>query len=602
MAREPATAGGLATLAPHEIDDVLDRFGWDESQILELMDQSYEDHAAFCRRMTIRDKRGVAVPVELTPAQIKLHAACQKQRSVGHPVRLCVLKPRQVHMSVGVATEIFRRVAFLPGQHALIYGDVYDSACNIWGYYDQFSGSYRPGLHGVAQRAVIGRCKGESIDWEGGSYIDVRSAQNANSGRSASVRFLNNSESGFWRDAQTLRTGLLQCVPDDPDTMVIDESTANGVGGSFYDQVQRIRGGEMIDWLFLFFAWWEHPEYVRRLDISRERFEASLSAEEREIQAAYRLSFEQLNWRRWAISDKCEGHVDRFRQEYPSNPEEAFLSSGRPRFSVVDLGRQALCLNREPMIGALEEQLIGTRRQPVFLPRPQGELWLFKRPALNKRYVIGADTAEGIDALEGKGGSVDPDWSAGYVADEDTGEEVALLRARMEPAPFGEYLWLLGRWYNWAFLVPEANGPGLAVIEELLRRQYPLHLIYHRHRAPDDQKTAELRELGWKTTTVSRPQLISAQDRALQDGSIVIRDTVTLQEHRTFVIWPSGKAAAQAGCHDDCVIAAALATIGLQVAPTVRRQMERLGPRRPPEDDEDEKPQAFNYRGARRRR
>ncbi len=69
--------------------------------------------------------------------------------------------------------------------------------------------------------------------------------------------------------------------------------------------------------------------------------------------AKYSLTLEQLYWRRWAIDSKCEGSADLFRQEYPGCPEEAFLGSGRPRFSHEALGLAGHLLQLQLTVGLL---------------------------------------------------------------------------------------------------------------------------------------------------------------------------------------------------------------------------------------------------------
>jgi hypothetical protein len=50
-------------------------------------------------------------------------------------------------------------------------------------------------------------------------------------------------------------------------------------------------------------------------------------------------------------------------------------------------------------------------------------------------------------------------------------------------------------------------------------------------------------------------------DEAIRAGAIHVHDPITQQELLTFVIKPNGKPEAQAGCHDDLVIALALAIV-----------------------------------------
>jgi hypothetical protein len=131
-------------------------------------------------------------------------------------------------------------------------------------------------------------------------------------------------------------------------------------------------------------------------------------------------------------------------------------------------------------------------------------------------------------------------------------------------------------------LVPEANGAGLALLTELQHQGYPPALIYHRQPQPDDLYAPEahnvLSHLGWLTTTVTRIQLVSKLDSAIRELAVVIRDPNTVAECRTFVIYPSGKPAGQAGCHDDEVFALALGVVGLEQPPADARL---LGLKRP---------------------
>ncbi len=222
---------------------------------------------------------------------------------------------------------------------------------------------------------------------------------------------------------------------------------------------------------------------------------------------------------------------------------------------MVSLGRMPVI--PECIAGELDQAHVGTREVLQFLVSKDGKgaLQIWKRPVEGKNYVIGIDTAVGTD-IGAKSGKSDPDYSVACVIDQDTGEQVALLRGRIEPSPFGEYVAALGRFYNWAFLVPEINfGSGIALIEQLLRSQYPVHLIYQRQRPADDRRAPTLKELGWETTTVTTPQLISVLDRAIREMAVILHDPLTISELRTFVYKSNGKMEGQEGCHDDCVIA-----------------------------------------------
>lgn len=105
------------------------------------------------------------------------------------------------------------------------------------------------------------------------------------------------------------------------------ESTANGCE-DFKDRWDAAVAGEN-DFEPVFFAWFENPDYAMPVEPGIE-----WTAEERETRERYSLSWEQLRWRRWCIANNCGGSRDMFRQEYPANPDEAFLHSGSA-FSIT---------------------------------------------------------------------------------------------------------------------------------------------------------------------------------------------------------------------------------------------------------------------------
>lgn len=533
---------------------------------------TFLDHPEFCKRtLQIRNKSGMEVPLVLTPAQLKLHDAIQRQRSQSRPVRVRVLKARQVHMSVGCASEILRCVAFLAGQQGKVYAHLNEATENLYSYYRQFYDGYRQ----LAGLEILPLAKGsklnESIYFAGGGGLDFGSAETSRGGRSKSFKYLHLSETAFWRRASELRTGLLNSVPDMADTMILDESTANGMGGAFYQGWQDACDPSIDNgWTSLFFAWWEHPEYISRID-DPHSFQLSITDQEREMAIAHNLTINQLAWRRWAIASKCEGDERRFRQEYPAYAEEAFLTSGRPFFDMAHLSRQPSCA--PAMAGELAEESIGIKQQLVFNPNSEGRgfMRVWRRPEPGQHYVLGTDTCKGIDASEGTS-TADPDYAVVHVLNAESGEQVAVGRGRMEPDIFGEYVWALMRWYNFAYCVPDADSYGVATIKTLTRLGVPMELIYRRQRDASDQQSTRLQYIGFITTAVSRPQVLSLLQMALRQRAIQIHDPITIGELRTFVFTPSGKPEAERGAHDDTVLALALTVLGIQQSYLIRRE------------------------------
>lgn len=260
------------------------------------------------------------------------------------------------------------------------------------------------------------------------------------------------------------------------------------------------------------------------------------------------------------------GDTVRFKREHPANPEEAFTASSRNRFSVPHIMRMPI--QRDPVAGELQAETVGVENRLVFMPGEHGAVRVWKRPEKGRLYALGADCAQGIDVTEGLGQS-DPDYSAGQMLDRDTGEQVAVLRARLMPGETGRYMAAFARWYNMAQICGERNpgGGGISMLEAILNADYPASLIYHRSLTADQQPQVRSDRIGWDTTGVSRPILIGMLDEAIRQGAITVRDPVTQQELLTFIIRPNGKPEAQAGCHDDLVISLALAMVVIERMP-----------------------------------
>jgi hypothetical protein len=529
--------------------------------------EAFSDHGEFCRQSLMVSLKvgGLLVTMEPSAAQRRLNAAVKKQREAERAVRIVNLKARQVKVTTGVASQFFQDTAFRAGRHTAVIAHNEEAAIGVFQRYRIFADNYKRfgGIIKIPKRIKDAE---DALSWDNGSWIKVKSASSAHFGRSFTLHNLQLDEFAFYEDSATLMTGIMQAVPNDPDTNIIIPSTANGLGNPFHKLWQRVMdpANTESDFVGVFFAWWEEPEYSMPLVLPRDRFQHSLDEEEREEMGRYSLRLEQLQWRRWCIENNCEGSIDRFHQEYPSNPEQAFISSGRPRFDLRAIARHSAVADAPR--GDLEIVTYGGERRIVFGQKDRGALVIYRRPQPGRHYVIGADVSEGIDANMGDG-NPDADFSVAPVFDRDTGEQVAVWRGRVQPAEFGRTLDALARWYNNAGVVPEANGPGLACIDELLRAGYPSGLIYHRRDAPDGDPWTRSDLIGWKTTQVTRPQLVSKVDAALREGSIILHDPITISELNTFVIKTTGKAEAQSGCHDDCVIGLGLALVGIAEMP-----------------------------------
>jgi hypothetical protein len=315
---------------------------------------AFDDHSVFCREaLQIRNTTGSSVPMELSPGQVKLDAAIKKQQARRQPVRLVVLKTRRSQFTAGACSEIFHEVAFFAGRRATIIADKYNPAgLEAFDYLVQYDLSYKPIVrhgHGMQKPRLTKPTKPQSpvpegsslqLLWENGASVDVLSAEGGDVGRGGGRHWLLGDEVAFWRAATVTLTAVLNMIPNSPETGVILQSTANGVGGEFYNLCQKARdpnneGG----WDFLFFGWLEHPPYQMPLtDAGKAKLQASLDPEEKLLMSMHGATLEQLAWRRHQVHTELRGDVDLFHQEFPTPRKRRFLRAGA-RYSITATSR-----------------------------------------------------------------------------------------------------------------------------------------------------------------------------------------------------------------------------------------------------------------------
>lgn len=357
-------------------------------------------------------------------------------------------------------------------------------------------------------------------------------------GHGDTINNLHISELSRWPDQETMMIGLMQAVPRDG--RIIVETTANGIGDYFYNLWTKSQG-QNSSFKTHFLPWFLLEEYS--LPIKGE-FIASL--EESELQTTYKLTNEQLNWRRWKMSE-LGGNEDAFNEQFPSNPEEAFIVSGNPIWSPTLLKKYLHRCKEPKAIG----NLVGGY-QIFFEENPKGYLKVWETPKVGHDYVIGADVAEGLEVLP-----EDPvkdnrrDYSAAYVMDRQTAEIVASWHGHIDGDQYGRQLEMLGRWYNEAFVGIEKNYQGLAPLVMMRDLNYPK--IYYREKigAIGEKMTGDM---GWKTDRFTRPMMIDEGSKWLREERIQIYDKDLVKEMMSFVRYPDGQGRAASSAFDDRVI------------------------------------------------
>lgn len=495
----------------------------------------------------IRTKAGRVERFMLNPVQVELDNAVHRLAAEGRPIRLIILKARQMGSSTW--TEAFGYGITRLNEHhsAGIIGNETENSNHLFSmfelYHQRDEGA--PELKRHNRKALL-------YDDAHGSSVIVTTAQKANAATGHTNQFVHCSEVSKWRDANTTMDSLLPTIPkyiDNPHAMVVIESTAFGASGYFYNLWRSAMRKEN-DWTPLFFAWFDDPRYrmpVGSYSLAKigvdPRYNLSTD-EELILREEHGCDDEQLTWRRWTIDNDSGGDIEKFHQEYPATWREAFLASGRPRFSIPTLTRWAEDNVVEPIwIGDIDPR--GTWVEGD----ENGFVHIWEWPDPNEEYAIGGDCCEG---------NADGDFSAATVIGKRSRRMVARIYGHLgefESDAYGYRLQQVGYRYNTALLAPEINAYGLAVVEWLLKEKYP-NLYYHTTKGEKGKKP--LKKAGWRTQAGTKELLVSDLAAAIRDETIYVPCRDTIDELMGFMVLENGKTGNDPDdreAHDDLVIA-----------------------------------------------
>ncbi|MBQ9701354.1 MAG: hypothetical protein IJV71_12130 [Lachnospiraceae bacterium] len=367
-------------------------------------------------------------------------------------------------------------------------------------------------------------------------------------GRSRTVNFFHGSECAFWKDGiSPIQAALGEAFTKN--CIMIYESTANG----FNDYQKMWESGTHIN---CFFEWWRTKEY--RLEFpsedARNDFISFIGSKKEWIHERMLwllndkgLDVEQVYW----YYKKWEGYLDKdkIKQEYPCDPQEAFLMSGKPVFDTQKLiARKQVLKEQKPLkTGYFTYEYDGRRITDIkWVNDRNGYIKIYQVPnsPVVTKYCIGGDTAgEGSDNF------------TAHVLDARTGIQVAAFENKFDEDLYTKQMYCLGRYYKWALIAIEANFSTYPNME-LQRLGYPN--MYVREDV-DTYTSKPLKRLGFKTTQLTRPTILTALIEIVREHIDTINDLNTVEELLTIIRNEKGRIEAPEGGHDDHMMGLAIA-------------------------------------------
>ncbi len=479
--------------------------------------------------------------------------------------RHCILKARQLGFTTFIDIFILDEILFKTNKEGLVVAHKVQDATEIFDKKIDFAirnmapdvkGAFFKINHNSARKIQI------VLDYgpEAGSTSSIAVSV---SGRSGTYHVVHISEFAkmcalFPKRADEVEKGTFPAVP--LDGFIFIESTAEGMAGRFYEIFneswntrERITPQlSRVQFLPHFYNWQYDDMEMKKITeiIPTDRMD-ECEIDWREYQRENNLTDLEITYyyMRWLQFGGRNGTdaIKSLHQEYPTTPEEAFLSTGQSYFPI---GKVASQLQRT--VPGIKGELITDEKGDVdFIPTSSGNFEMWKRPEVGTKYIVGGDTSEGL---------AHGDAQVLYVINHKTEDCDGLYRSQVAPDELASEAYKIGKFYNWALLGIEVNKDGLWVNDQLEKMGY-INLYYRKVFDDITQKVTKF--FGWKTSSATRPFALTALKSVFlrKDGGF---PAALLNEMFTFIRNIKGKPEAMDKKRDDVIMAAAIGYAILQ--------------------------------------
>lgn len=512
----------------------------------------YRDFPTFAKLcLRIETKKGKLEPFELNDAQWIIWREIKRQMDANLPVRVITLKGRQQGCSTLAAGIAMWLACTREGFRGMtIAHKLKPAAQELFGKVELMYEHLPPE---VRVPLAPGRATGRRLKFDEPmrSLLVVESAEESDAvGRSGTFTFGHLTEIPFWKSPEDTIAAFEACVPSEPETFILVESTAQGMGNWFHrtwvDAELAVAEKRQPAYWPVFVPWFAQAEYRRR----RTDFDTDLTARERERMQRFSLDEEQILWYR----DKEQKNGDLAQQEYPDTPRDAFLSSGLPFFLAKPLARHEKHAKSKPPVrkGRWMLRRVSGVTKASFVENPSGEMWVWDTPRAGHHYVVSVDPSSGRAK----------DRSAYHVLDvtEPVIRQVASFHGMLQPDELAIDSITTCRYYNNALWVPERNAVG----ERLVGKGYDDIGYTNVYRFTADALVGGRKQssiAGWVSSPKTRPWALEKLAEAVHSDTIELNCPRTVEELRSFIYLDAAnerKIGAAAGAHDDLVMALAI--------------------------------------------
>lgn len=547
---------------------------------------------------------GSDVLFRLNKPQRKLIQRLEKMRKAGKPIRLILLKARQWGGSTAIQIYMsWLQLVHEVGLNSLIIAHQGTGSDEIKDMFDRMIKLYPVEmLHELGEAYSLNEPKIVGVGKSGNIFrvpqrnckIKIGTAERPNSCRGGDYNLVHLSEVALWKETDGKKpedivrsacSGILLKAL----TMIVYESTPNGVGNFFHKEYLAAKNG-LSQFEAMFVAWFEIEQYELPFTDDSEKYDfaAKLLANryneevstEREEAGTYLWRLWEMGATleaiHWYVSErtKFKNHGE-MASEYPSDDIEAFTFSGRKVFSSEDVELfRAACRTprwRGEIYGSADEgekAIDGLR----FKKSDDGQLFIWhdvetsEEEEVLDRYLVVVDVCKGhtknadfadilvIDRL--------------FMMDGDPPVVAAEWHGHIDMDKLAWKATQIAAYYNNALLVIESNtletnntkGEAeyiLTLIHDVYGKQ-----LYARKQSAEDIRQGLPKKFGFHTNSLTKKVVIYNLKVVIRERLYIEREAACLDEYLTYVEKENNSFEAMEGYHDDRLMTRA---IGMQI-------------------------------------
>jgi hypothetical protein len=383
--------------------------------------------------------------------------------------------------------------------------------------------------------------------------------------RGLTSSFLHMTEAAFYPQPGVF-TSLMNTLSSDPNNICLIESTANGLEGpgeAYYQYWEGALSGEN-EFLPIFLPWWGDDFYTLpdefAKDAPRDEYEKFLMNDIKHWKTGKKVVITkgQVAWFRDTLATRCEGILERWRAEFPGTPEEAFIATGNPAFTIEEMQfADNAVVKIPPWQGRCV--LSADNKHGEIQRGTDGPLVLYETPQKGMHYFIGVDTARGEESTMAPG-----DYSAMVCWNAETGNLAARYMSRVSPEELSPLVAALGYYFNGAMLNIELTGNLGYILMSTLRDRlfYP---VQYRWKGRDDKADVSKQGMayGFETSDRYRRMMFALFRTALHNKRVVPKDRIFVEQMKKSKLDMGFRWNVAVG-HDDVLMAGFLGWIALE--------------------------------------